>query len=53
MDRSPRLQNFKASSRRSQLASLLPPSSPRNCFSNFCNGVKKPTQPKHLNSETD
>ena len=52
-DRSPRLRNFKASLCRPQPASLLLPSSPRNCFSNFCNGVKRPTQPKHPNNGTD
>ena len=49
-DRSPRLQCFKRSSHRSRLASLLLKSSPSSCFSSFCNGVKKLTQPKHLNS---
>ena len=46
---SPRSQSSKRSSRH-RLASRLLTSSPSSCFRTFCNGVKKPTQPKHLNS---
>src|SRR6202030_2968139 len=50
---SSRLQGIKASSHRRRLASLLLTSSPSSLFSGFCNGVKKLTRPKHLNSGTD
>jgi len=48
-DKSPRSQSSRRSSRH-RLASLLLTSNPSSCFSAFCNGMKKPTRPKHLNS---
>ena len=46
---SPRSQSSERSSRH-RLASRLLTSSPSSCFRTFCNGVKKPAQPKQLNS---